>query len=446
LYLATLSIDGIRKVEGLPASTIGIIYIITAFIYVLVLPRAVGRSGKAPKTLPLWLLMLSGWSLIVALMEHIPAEFALLGWTSYVFFVPLAYVGAELAADDGLAAKVMRVVTLGGAAVGAFAVISAVLGESAPALLQPIVPAVGVHSFNNESIYISPSVFATAEEASEQLLISLFAWVALARLGTGGFRRIATTLLGALIITGLLFTARRADLYVAMGGVAAVVIAGQVRKTTLNRRRPAGGLARMSMADRSGMTLLLAVAGSAALLFLLGDGTLRSFLVSGSAAQRVSSGFALTRSGSLLGQGPGTSTQGILALAPVNVQTMPDSTVAYVLNGRTFAAAEGGLGKVWLELGIIGVTLYAAVFGAAFSPALRVLRRMDGAGISLVALACATGMIFLKNHQSLDDPLIQPLFWLAVGGIWGRARNVLASAHDHPALHVSEAAPSSSLG
>jgi hypothetical protein len=36
----------------------------------------------------------------------------------------------------------------------------------------------------------------------------------------------------------------------------------------------------------------------------------------------------------------------------------------------------------------------------------------------------ALGVVFLKGHQSLDDPLIQPLFWLGVGGIWGRMRAV----------------------
>lgn len=94
LYLATLSIDALRKVAGLPAGAIGIIYVITALIYVLVLPRA-GRSGGSPGILLLWLFLLSAWSLLVALIEHIPLELALLGWASYVFFVPLAYIGAE---------------------------------------------------------------------------------------------------------------------------------------------------------------------------------------------------------------------------------------------------------------------------------------------------------------------------------------------------------------
>jgi hypothetical protein len=81
---------------------------------------------------------------------------------------------------------------------------------------------------------------------------------------------------------------------------------------------------------------------------------------------------------------------------------------------------EGGLSKTWLELGIMGVALYGAVYWTALAPAVRSLRQLDGAGVAFTMLAIALAIIFLKGHQSLDDPLIQPLFWLVVGGIWGR--------------------------
>jgi hypothetical protein len=100
---------------------------------------------------------------------------------------------------------------------------------------------------------------------------------------------------------------------------------------------------------------------------------------------------------------------------------------SYALDGRTFIIAEGGLAKTWLELGIMGVVFYGAVFWAALAPAIRSFRRLDGAGVAFAMLAIALGVIFLKGHQSLDDPLIQPLFWLCVGGIWGRLRPVAGS-------------------
>ena len=96
----------------------------------------------------------------------------------------------------------------------------------------------------------------------------------------------------------------------------------------------------------------------------------------------------------------------------------------YFLDGRTFIIAEGALSKTWLELGIMGLILYGAVFWAALAPAIRSWRRLDKVGVAFTMLAIALGVVFLKGHQSLDDPLIQPLFWLCVGGIWGRMRPV----------------------
>ena len=437
LYLATLSSDAIRKVEGLPASVLGVIYVITALIYIIVIPGIAGRKRKTPQVLPMVLFMLSLWCLAVALVQHIPLEMALLGWASYVFFVPLLYVGTELAADEGLAVKALRVVAISGGIVGAGAIASALLGESAPALLQPIVPSAGIHSFNFENIYLAPSIFANAEEASEQLLIALFAWAALACLGNRRSRRIPSALLGMLIASGLIVTARRADLYVAIAGIVTVLIQGRIWAPT-----SAGRLAARTR-YRLGAAVFLAAAGSAALVFFLGETKLAPFLASGSPGSRISSMFSLPTLGSLTGQGPGTSTQGVAVVGatPLNAGLPQTLHGSYVLNGRTFITTEGGLAKTWLELGIMGVVLYAAVFWVALAPAIRSLRRLDGVGVALTMLAIALGVVFLKGHQSLDDPLIQPLFWLAVGGIWGRKRVVAGVRREIPEQRRGRALP-----
>ena len=421
LYLATLSSDAIRKVAGLPASLLGVIYVITALIYIVVIPGTAGRKRVTPHALPVWLFMLSLWCLAIALVQHIPLEMALLGWASYVFFVPLLYTGAELAADDRLAIKALKVVVISGGVVGAGAIASALLGQSAPALLQPIIPAVGIHTnTGTANIYLSPSIFATAEEASEQLLMALFAWAALAHLTSGRLRRIPSALLGVLIASGLIVTARRADIDVAVAGIIAVVSLGRIWVPVSAQKPAATTAARI----RSGLraAVFLAAAGSAALVFFLGETALAGFLTSGSPGSRISYMFSVPNSGSLMGQGPGTSTQGVVSLGAVPL--IGGSYTNYALYGRTFILAEGGLAKTALELGIMGVVLYGAVFWVALAPAIRSLRRLDGAGVALTMLAIALGVIFLKGHQSLDDPLIQPLFWLSIGGIWGRMRAV----------------------
>jgi hypothetical protein len=76
--------------------------------------------------------------------------------------------------------------------------------------------------------------------------------------------------------------------------------------------------------------------------------------------------------------------------------------------------------RTWLELGIMEVVLYGRFFWVALAPAIRSLRWLGGIGVALTMLAIALGASFLKGQQSLDDPLIQPLFWLSVGCLRGR--------------------------
>ena len=411
LYLTTLSVDAVRKAAGLPASLIGVVYIITAVIYIVAIRGPAARGNAFPRTLPIWLFLVSVWCLAVAIMQNISLEVALLGWASYVYFVPLLYVGAELAADDAIVAKCLRIIVISGGIVGVGAIASAALGESAPIVLQPIVPEVGIHSFGTTAIYLAPSFFATAEEASEQLLIAAFAWVALMRMGNERKRWVPLAFLGMLIASGLIATARRADIDVAIAGIIIVLILGRTR---VSPRRTAGPRRRL------GAVVFIAIAGVVAVVPFVGGAELVSFLTSGSAGSRFSFMFALPSTGSLLGQGPGTSTQGINALGAASDSAGLSTYTSYMLNSRTFLSTEGGLSKTWLELGIMGVALYGAVFWAALAPAIRSLRRLDGAGLACTMLAISLGIIFLKGHQSLDDPLVQPLFWLVVGGIWGR--------------------------
>lgn len=412
LYLATLSVDAVRKAAGLPASTIGVIYIVTAMIYAVAIMGKENRRHDFPRALPVLLFLISVWCLTVAVLQNISFLQAFLGWSSYVFFVPLLYVGAELAADDALVAKCLRVIVISGALVGIGAIASVALGASAPSVLQPIVPTSGIHTFGDASIYLAPSFFATSEEAAEQLLVAAFAWSALMCMGNSAKGRVPLALLGVLVASGLIATARRADIYVAIAGIIAVLLLWRARAP---HRRMVGPR------NRLGAAVFFAIAGVVALIPFLGGAKLASFLTSGSAGSRISLMFALPGN-SLLGQGPGTSTQGSTVIGASPGGTGLTANASSILNNRVFLGAEGGMSKTWLEIGIMGVVLYGAIFWVSLAPAIRSLRRLDGAALAFTVLAIALGVIFLKGHQSLDDPLIQPLFWLAVGGIWGRMR------------------------
>ena len=190
---------------------------------------------------------------------------------------------------------------------------------------------------------------------------------------------------------------------------------------------------------RSAVAVLFAAVGSGAILSVLGAGKLISFLTSGSQLGRLSLMFSPINPGSLAGQGTGTSVQGatLVGAQPFYGATSQDAYIGYILNGRTFITAEGGLTKTWLELGIVGVILYAGVFFSALAPLIRNLTRLDGTSHALTVLAIGLGVIFLKGHQSLDDVLVQPLFWLAVGGAWGRMRSSAAKPRDERVTWLS---------
>jgi hypothetical protein len=421
LYLATLSVDAVRKLTGLPTAASAVVYVLTGVIYVVLLPKVTGWRRPVPRTLLLWLALLSLWCAAEAVAQRIPVAMALLGWVSYVFFVPLIYVGAELMADDRRAARTLRIVAVAGGVVGLGAIASTILGLGTPAVLQPIVPGVAVHSSAAGNIYLAPSVFATAEEASEHLLIALFAWFALVQLRSARLGRITSTMLGVFIAVGLFATARRADILAAIVGVVGLALLGLAARRGRRRRRAATQATQARLAP----ALLLAAAGSVFLLSLLGTGKVLPFLASSSNAGTVLRFmFSPAHPAALTGQGPGTSTQGagVVGATAYPGRTLQGSYIAYVLNGRSFLTAEGGLTKTWLELGITGVVLYACVFASVLGPLIRRLGRLDRIGWALIVLVFALGIVFLKGHQSLDNPLVQPLFWLAAGGAWGRLR------------------------
>ena len=240
LYLATLSVDAGRKMIGLPGSTLGIVYLLAGVIYLFFLRGIKSRLRAAPAALPIWLVLLSIWCVIEAIVPRVPISMAMLGWSSYVFFVPLLYIGAELMSDDRRAALTLRIVAIAGAAVGLGAIVSALEGQSAPALLQPMVPSAGIHSFDTGNIYLAPSIFATAEEAAEALLIALFAWIALAHLPLRRLGRTSSAAVGVLVAAGLIATERRADIVVAVAGVVALQLLRRVKPTGVKTTDMAG--------------------------------------------------------------------------------------------------------------------------------------------------------------------------------------------------------------
>jgi hypothetical protein len=423
LYLAIILLDALRKTIGLPGSSIAIIYVIAAILYAASLMARQRQRNLLPSFLPMTLLFITAWCVLNAIVRHVPASLAVLGWSSYVFFVPLAYVGAKLMADDRSAVRVLRVAAVIGSLVGIGTIASAILGPSAPTLLQPIVPGVGYHTANGGNIYLAPSIFADSEEACEQLLVALFAWAALMLADHDSIKRGRLTALGLVIFAGIIAAERRAGIYIAIVGLIMLLAAGSGRSQTSPthmRRQAFSGGGRWQLVLALSMTAL----GSVILINVLGANLILSFLTSSSLGAPLRLMIASAHPAALYGQGTGTSTQGsyILGATSFSGTNAQGPYTGVSLDGRSFITAEGGLSKTWLELGLIGVLLYGAVFITIIGPVLRSLGKLDSIGRALLAATIGLGILFLKGHQSLDDPLIQPLFWIAAGGVWGRLR------------------------
>lgn len=442
LYVVTISIAGVRKASGLPTSAESVVYLVVGAMYLLLLPGSRSSVRRLPPYLPAWLALLTFWCVVEAFIPRIPLSMAALGLASYVFFVPLVYIGAELMTTDIGAVRTLRFVAVMGGLLGLGATVSAVLGQSAPAILQPITPSTGLHSFNSGNIYLAPSVFVSAEQAAEGLLISLFALIALGYLPSGRMGRIPIAILGTLIAVGLFATQRRADLVVAILGVTSMALLG--RLGTGDSAGSDGPRTR----GKTGFALALGSIGSLALLYFLGASRILPFLTSRSSGiNALTLMFSPVNPSSLTGQGTGTSTQGgsVFGATAFTGINNYQHYAGYIENGRAFITAEGGLTKTWLELGIVGVVLYGGVFFAALGPPIHALRRLDRIGRALIVLTLALGIVFLKGHASLDDPLVQPLFWLAVGGVWGRLRQPASRSQPRVARPAHQARAGRSL-
>jgi hypothetical protein len=430
LYIAIMSVDALRKASGLPGSSIIVIYALVIAIYIAAFSRQNRPRGILPRYLPLALLLLSIWCAVNAVIQEIPLSIALLGWSSYVFFVPLVYIGAEVMTDDSRAIKILRLAAIVGAVVGIGAIASAILGASAPALLQPIIPSAGVHTATGGSIYLAPSFFSDAEEACEQLLVSLFAWTALMLTRSATINRGRLAVLGVLIFAGLVAAERRAGIDIAAVGLLVLIVigAGRSQASFGDIRLPNSMRIRLPLL----MTLGMAAIVSVGLIDILGAKLIVSFLETESLGPPLKLMFSSAHPGALYGQGTGTSTQGANLLGAVTY-TGTNAQGPYtdlVVGGRSFLTAEGGLAKTWLELGLIGLLLYGQIFIMLIGLTLRRFRALDCMGRALLILTLGLGILFLKGQASLDDPLIQPLYWLAAGGVWGRLRRSSAPAID----------------
>lgn len=427
LYTATVLVDPIRKTINPTQILLVTIYVCAIVAYIRQYhPTRRFRLIPGSSVLVVGVLM-TVWCILVAVVDAIPLRTAAIGWSSYVLFVPLIFTGFDFASDEHTVRRGLRVLCTCSAIIGFGALLGLMLRHAAPAVLRPIIPAVGIHTAANGSMYLAPSFFADGEQAAESLLFGLFAWLALASDNSTRYRKIHLVS-GILIVLGLFATNRRADISVGLIGALSFVLIGRSRYVRLRTSAP------NRKSRRLAVPIAISASAIVALLLAVGAKQQIAFLASGSeGADAIHLMFSPVNPGSMVGEGPGTSTQGAIPASP-SQQPGSAPTARYSIGDRSFRTAEGGLTKAWLELGVTGAVLYGSLFAVLLAPLLRGLRNLDSIGRAATCLVFALCIIFLKGHASLDDPLIQPLYWVAVGVCWARRR---ASMHAHELTHAS---------
>lgn len=400
IYALLLLEDAARKVFGWSDAVLVAKELLIGSVYVSYLPRVLRRVRPIP---PVTFFLGGGvalWLLAEASTPYATFGSLVLGLFAYLWHAPLAYVAAWYFADQTRLVRAVRVVAVAGVLVALGAVVSIGAPGSAPPILQPLTEEAGIRSYENEELFLAPSVFATGEKAADHLLFAATACFLLALTANGRRRRLGSLVLLAVVLAGSVATQRRAALGLTVAALLLLGLATAQVVLATNRRR---------VRPRRVALIIIPAVVYVAVTAIGGDMFLR-FVSDRRGYDNVAStiGAVGELPFTLDGQGTGTATQGIDRFG------LP-----------TDRGTEGTLSKVWLELGLLGVALYYSFLLAWLAPLLSRFRQLDVYGRGSAIAATAVFALGFKAHQIWDNPQVQIMFWLAVGAAWGTLRRVL---------------------
>lgn len=413
VFVVLITQDAFRKYFGVSSWVL-----LLQDLGVLLLYMVGTRVGRGLASIPKGaLLASSALAMWVALEATTPASSvatALLGIHTYLWYLPLIVVGSIHLSTERASRQIYTVLGLAGATVGVLAVVSAVLGDSGPAVLRPIAESTARRSYGDSAgIYLPPSVFATAEKAANFLVLCL-AGSQLSTLSSR-FPRSFHRLMVLCMIAGLLATQRRTAIILGLGMVGAILLAARSGGSSTRTRnrwiwRPLA------------IAIMVGLGAAAPAGVVVSARAFGSFLSDPSNAANVAQTAVILPPDPLAleGQGSGTSTLGL------------DKVGGDI---PSLARAEGVLTKVWLELGLVGFLLFSALICTIMLPLIRALSGVNRDATTWTCYAIAVLLLSLKGHQVMDNPQVQIPFWLAVGAAYGHiARRQTTSATGAPQL------------
>lgn len=393
LVCGLLLTDPLRKLlpqyEG---SLLILLYASTAAAYLLLLssPRLPFRL-TSDNFLFVTTISFYAWFIVACLFTWPGSAYIVAIVNSYLFFQPLALLIPRVVppiSDLRVVAPRVAWVSL---IVGATGVASAM---HVGGILAPIAADAASHSFGNGSVSLASGIFATGERLARTLVFPLLFCVTIyLQRGRRNWLYLASI---AMSTAAIIVSGRRFAILLMTGMVALLLLAIPNRSKRTSR-----------------LTLISAV-GAVSGYLAVEHQKLLAFFISGFSLIQSRAAYAADISiSSALGQGPGTTSQGAPAVAALH-----------------FIQAEGGLNRLALELGTVGLVLGIlwglGLLALAWRAVRRGVRRGDpvavAAGLTIISyLAWA-----LKAHVTFGDPYSLLIFWLCVG----YARSVAQSPHD----------------
>lgn len=401
VFLVLASQDAVRKSTGAPSWVLLLQDLPIALAYLAGI-RLRGRRS-VPSGAYIVAAALALWVWLEMTTPDSSAATALLGFHTYLWYLPLVLVGANHLATPKATQRAYTFLVMAGTGVGLLAVLGAALGDAAPAILRPIAENTARRSYGNTAaIYLSPSIFATGEKAANFLILCLSAsQLPTARLQ---FRPTFQRLAVLSMFAGLVATQRRTAILVGAGVFAAAFWAR--RRYRLSK--PAKRLDQKLMVTLAVAGLVTMVAVSPAALSR-STSAFGSFLLDLANARGVAQNAVLIpdQPWAIEGQGAGTATLGL-------------DKSGQDLAGLT--RAEGIVAKVWLELGLVGSVLFLWLISTLVLPLAHAAPRSSNPVAVWTIYALGVLLLSLKGHQVFDNPQVQIPFWLAVGAAYGHLR------------------------
>jgi hypothetical protein len=375
------------------------------------------------------LLIFAGWCIVEAFNPILPTPlFAAIGLRSYLWYMPLLFLGYYMFQKQENLIKFCRILVYTSIPLAVIAILQYIFYDFVFLLIRPFEKAHQLHSFTYENIKLIPSVFGSAERHARfaflLFLLGLGLWFYPRNSSKQKLLIIISVMCAAL---GVFISGRRTPMYLLAFGTLGYILFYH-RGFLPKSQRPQKSLLKPLA------TLLMVVF----IILYLGFKDIGRYFVYSTGELLPERPltliqdmlFAVGNSG-FMGFGTGSRSQGL--------QYIPGGTEWALRGGpeQMSWGVEGGIAKIWYELGPIGALTFIFFFAHMFLSWLKELRKLKenilySLGFSICLFLIFMVFWFVKGHQIFGDATTLVCFWFFMGVLF-RLKNLNETNSRQPA-------------